>query len=136
MASTALFQLASDGFWGEAFSGVIKSDGSWCPCAFHPAGQSDWHDYMDWYAQGNKADPWLSPADGGYLIVLKPGEIAVGSMFDSLPPGYHNPPPTVLEATSPPAPASTPKAEAKPAEHASTAHASTTHTPSRSQERK
>jgi hypothetical protein len=136
MASTALFQLASDGFWGEAFSGVIKSDGTWCPCAFHPAGQSDWHDYMAWYAQGNKADPWLSPADGGYEIVLKPGEIAVGSMFDSLPPGYQNPPPTVLEATSTPTPILTPKAEAKPAEHASAAHASTTHTSSRTQERK
>lgn len=80
------YQLASDGFWGNAYSGVIRTaDGAWCPCEY---GNADWQGYMDWFAQSlsNRADPWRSPADGGVAIVLKPGQEAVGSMLDSLPP--------------------------------------------------
>lgn len=92
------FQLASDGFWQVAYSGVIKSDGTWCPCAH---GNEDWQDYMDWYGQSvdNRADPWLSPADGGVAIKLKEGEVPVGTMFDSLPPDWQ---PAPVKADAPP----------------------------------
>lgn len=120
------YQLASDGYWGLAFSGVIKADGTWVPCADD---HGDWNAYMDWFAQGNRADPWLPLADGGVKIVLKEGEVAVGSMLDSLPPEEGGNPmsaasavpaaflPAPKEAPAAPAPMPPPQAAPKPPEH-------------------
>src|SRR5262245_3307119 len=81
----AEYQLPSDGVNGRPYSGVIKSDGTWVPCA---AENEDWDAYVEWagdYSK-NKPDPYRSPADGGVAIKLAEGQEAVGAMLDSLPP--------------------------------------------------
>jgi len=99
----AEYQLPSDGFDGRAYSGVIKSDGTWVPCE---ADNEDWQEYEKWVNDPkadppNKPDPYRSPADGGVAIKLKEGEEAVGCMVDSLPPEPATKPP---EQMGPPAP--------------------------------
>jgi len=84
----AAYQLAWDGYDGMAFSGVIKADGTWVPCA---AENTDWDAYQTWVGDKtasppNKPDPWRAPADGGVAIKLAEGQEAVGSMLYSLPP--------------------------------------------------
>ena len=109
------YQLASDGFDGRAYSGVIRSDGRWVPCA---ADNQDWEDYQTWLAAdpvNNKPSPWLSLDNGGTQIVLQQDEVPVGSMFDSLPPPEETsaqseaagPPMPGAPMPPPPAPAST-----------------------------
>src|SRR5262245_30175901 len=94
----AEYQLPSDGVNGRPYSGVIKSDGTWVPCA---ADNEDWDAYVEWVGDYSKnhPDPYRAPADGGVAIKLKEGEVAVGAMLDSLPPPSANTAPV-----DPPAP--------------------------------
>jgi hypothetical protein len=95
-SSGALYQTASDGFDGtgdgvfDMHSGVIKSDGTWVACAApsHSMYGQDWADYLAWVEAGNVPDPYLAPADGGYAITLREGEVAYGSMLNSMPVGW------------------------------------------------
>jgi hypothetical protein len=90
----AAYQHASDAHSGQAYSGVVRADGRWCPCA---AGNTDWADYQTWAATApNVADPYKSPVDGGVAIVLQTDEVAVGSMIDSLPGATSDLPPMAL----------------------------------------
>jgi hypothetical protein len=61
----------------------------------------DWADYLAWVEAGNKPDPYLSPVDGGYAIVLREGEVAYGSMLDSMPVGWVAPAAAVPAAAEP-----------------------------------
>lgn len=104
----APYQLPSDGHDGRAYSGVIKSDGTWVPCE---AGNEDWEEYQKWVNDPkadppNRPDPYRSPRDGGVTIKLAEGQEAVGCMLDSLPPEPAKPatpPPTQQRVASPPA---------------------------------
>lgn len=80
----AAYQHASDWWPGHPpYSGVIKADGTWVANENSP----EWHEYLDWAAtEGNVTDPYKHPSQGGVTIVLKEGEVPVGSMLDSLPP--------------------------------------------------
>ena len=77
------YQLASDGYDGVAYSGVIRSDGKWVPAE---AGNPDWHEYCDWLheSEDNVPAPFRSVRDGGLAIKLEPNQSAVGSMLDSV----------------------------------------------------
>jgi hypothetical protein len=80
----AQYQHASDAVDGNPYSGVIRADGKWIACA---GGSQDWADYLTWAGtEGNVADPYLHPAQGGVKIVLEEGQVPVGSMLNSLPP--------------------------------------------------
>jgi len=96
----APYQLPSDGVGGRPYSGVIKSDGTWVPCA---ADNEDWDEYVEWAGDYSKnhPDPYRSPADGGVAIKLAEGQVAVGAMLDSMPPDpppASTPPPTTTAA--------------------------------------
>jgi hypothetical protein len=98
------YQLPSDGFDHHAYSGVIKSDGTWIPCEHD---NEDWAKYEAWLAEDkqppNVPDVYRSPADGGVTIKLKKDQVPVGVMLDSLSPedyakavaAEHAPPPAV-----------------------------------------
>jgi hypothetical protein len=81
----ANYQHASDSVKGmPPYSGVIRADGRWVPCA---AGNEDWAEYLEWAKdEKNQPDPYRSPEEGGVVIKLQEGEVAVGSMLDSMPP--------------------------------------------------
>jgi hypothetical protein len=86
--ATAEYQLASDGFDGKAYSGVIRG-GKFIACA---AGSEEWDKYVKWLHEDkdppNEPAPYLSPKHGGAVIKLEKGEVPVGTMLDSLPPDY------------------------------------------------
>jgi hypothetical protein len=80
----ATYQHASDAIPGHPpFSGVIMG-GKWIPVA---ADSPDWDAYVEWAAAdpANVPDPWKPISQGGVAIILETGQVAVGSMLDSLP---------------------------------------------------
>lgn len=101
----APYQLAWDGFEGRAYSGVIKSDGTWVPCA---ADNDDWAEYEEWLGEDkdppNRPDAWRSPDEGGVVLKLAKDQIAIGSMLHSLAPARHPSPPAAQHQSVPPAP--------------------------------
>jgi hypothetical protein len=76
----AEYQLAHDGFDERAYSGVLRG-GKFIPCE---ANSKEWDDYMKWFAEGNRPDPWRSPVHGGQAISPDKDEVVVGSMFYSI----------------------------------------------------
>lgn len=87
----AAYQLPSDGYDGHAYSGVITSAGKWVACA---ADSPDWDAYVEWTkTEGNIPDPYKHPDNGGVTIVLDEGQVAYGSMLDSLPADQGGTPP-------------------------------------------